>query len=735
MNTIGDIEKLVSKGFEVFPLQVNGKKPHISNFTEKAAHTVEDAKKMWVDPVMEIPQPYNIGIATTNYKEGSLLVVDVDMKDGRNGVNSLNELELNGKAFPLTMTQKTPTGGMHLVYKTRESVKQGANVLGVGLDIRSRGGYIVGAGSEIDGKAYTFSNDYEIAEAPEWMIEKCNEKTVAKRTRNNKNLKINSMASIARVTEYLRKAKVAIAGEAGDEHTFKVASRCKDLGVDEEKAFELMSDLWNVKCRPPWPSDELKIKIDNAFEYGQNEPGSDAPEADFEEAEPSEDDDVASPIEKINKEYSFVVMGGRSTILKKLPCGDVLYLQTNTFHDMLKSQEIYAGKKWDKLSEVWMASPNRSSYDRVEMLPNCEVPDDVYNLWRGFSCEPYGKDEKPSKKAIEGVAMFKEHALENVCDGDESLYHWLMGYFAHMIQKPQQKPTTALVFKGEKGVGKNALIDRIGHLFRAHYLLTSNKRYLTSSFNNHLSKLLLFVLDEAFWSGDKQAEGILKDLITGNKHLIEQKGREMYMAKNITRICIIGNEEWLTPATQDERRFAVFNVGNARRQDTKFFKKMRKYIDEEGGNRLLIQELMDFDVDTINVNKAPSTVGLLDQKIESLNLVHAWWLQSLQDGQIAEMDVASGVWPSKVSRNRMRDAFINYAKQRGIRSWLPSSSAFGKDLKKACPAMGDRRLGSREQRQWVYELPNLETSRAEFDKFIRHPVKWPSIVDEVDVFS
>src|SRR5690606_13114237 len=147
--------------------------------------------------------------------------------------------------------------------------------------------------------------------------------------------------------------------------------------------------------------------------------------------------------------------------------------------------------------------------------------------------------------------------------------------------------------RGGKGTGKNALVDRVGYLLGNHYLLTSNRRYLVGNFNGHLEHCLLFALDEAFWSGDKQAEGQLKDLITGSHHVIEHKGKEPYSVENCTRIVIIGNEEWLVPSSHDERRFAVFHVGDGRKQDRAFFQAMREGM-ERGGYRLLLRYLLDY---------------------------------------------------------------------------------------------------------------------------------------------
>jgi len=420
--------------------------------------------------------------------------------------------------------------------------------------------------------------------------------------------------------------------------------------------------------------------------------------------------------------------------------GHIEYMTVQAFHDLLKADTIQVqvgdNKVRKQLSQVWLASPHRATYDSIALLPEKEAPPGVLNLWQGFKVKPLAPNEKPTEKMIEGMRLFKEHALDNVCLGNTKLYNWLFGYLAHIIQKPWQKPLTALVFKGEKGVGKNALVDRIGNLLGSHYLLTSNRRYLTSNFNRHLSTLVLFVLDEAMWSGDKQAEGVLKDLITGNNHLIEPKGREMYVVRNLARIILLSNEDWVVSASREERRFAVFNVGNERRQDGAYFKKMRKLLDNEGGNRLLMRELLDFDLKTINVNDAPQTIGLLEQKIETLNPVHSWWLSSLKEGIILQFDFSNDAWPKTASRERLRAACNLHAKERGVRSWLPDAAAFGRELSKCMPNVQTRRLTDSGTRQRVYLLPALDECRSLFDKFIGHELEWEDQESNViDLFS
>lgn len=711
-------QSLASNGFYVFPLIEGKKLPLIKSFTESAVNDSSKVKRFWYDSVLGYEHYHNIGIATSKYKENiGLLVVDVDNKKGKKGHDSLLKLELDGFEFPTTLTQTTPTGGQHLIYKVKDPVKQGVDVLGVGLDIRSRGGYIVGAGSLINGKAYTIDTS-DVVWAPQWIIDKCGETTEKRIIETPTH--IDQKSTIKRAIHYLKNdAEYAVEGAGGDDTTFKVAARLKDYGVNVDNCLDVMLEHWNEKCQPPWNAPDLEKKIQNAYRHGQNSIGCDSPQSVFDAVKKKE-----SPISILNKEFSFIVMGGKSTIMRHNAIGTVDYMGVQAFHDLKKADTIQTGGgKFMQLSEAWMRSPNRATYDRIELLPLQKTPANVYNLWRGFSCEPIKVDQKPTNEMIEGVELFKEHAFENICDADERLYQWLMGYFAHIIQRPWEKPLTALVFKGQKGVGKNVLMEIIGNLLGSHCLLTSDKRYIIGNFNSHLANLIIMILDEAFWSGDKQAEGKLKDMITGQYHLIEQKGREMFRITNLIRIMILGNEGWLVPAGTDERRFGVFNVGSKRRNDEIFFIRMKELMNQKGANRFLLRYLMDFDLSSVNVNRAPATIGLLEQKLETLNPLHTWIYSSLQEGSFPQL-FSDTDWPKEVGKDQFRLAFLAHAKERNIRGWLPGLTVFGRDLLDAMPSIKTRRKGRDANRERVYVFPDLEEARKNFDIFIGHEIKW-----------
>src|SRR3954454_18375911 len=122
---------------------------------------------------------------------------------------------------------------------------------------------------------------------------------------------------------------------------------------------------------------------------------------------------------------------------------------------------------------------------------------------------------------------------------------------------------TALVLRGGQGVGKTKVGQVFGSLLGDHYALVAESRYVTGQFNAHMMALILLHADEAFWAGDKTAEGNLKDLVTGDTHFIEFKGIDPIRVRNYVRLFVTGNHDWQIPAGFGERRFAVLDVGEA----------------------------------------------------------------------------------------------------------------------------------------------------------------------------
>lgn len=267
---------LAASGYYVFPVLENSKLPAIEDFPNKATRDEKTIRQWWgaepgSNPLFQ--KSWNVGISTSRFGDPradgtyeKLVVIDVDVRDGKNGVESLAKLRKEGLVTPETRLQATPSGGYHYIYRTDVAISNSVGTetsgLGNGLDIRGVGGFIVGAGSIVPKGTYK-ALDLPVAVAHDSLIERCTKHTPKVASAP---IAVDETAAVERVREYLKTAKPAIEGSGGNQQTFKVAARCKDLGTDAETTYSLMLEVWNERCQPPWEDYELETLVKNAYE-------------------------------------------------------------------------------------------------------------------------------------------------------------------------------------------------------------------------------------------------------------------------------------------------------------------------------------------------------------------------------------------------------------------------------------------------------------------------------------
>lgn len=248
------------RGFRVFPVRENAKAPPLlTDWPNKAASDPELIKSYW----LAVPNA-NVAIECSG-----MIVIDVDVAKG--GDESLAALELK-YGLPDTLIARTPTGGRHIFFNHPFPVGNTVGVLGRGLDIRSQGGYVLGAGSVVAAGTYTWDRDVPIEDAPAWLVDRLG--TFTKREQPEQpNTPDAPALLLENAREWLASQLPAIEGCGGDAHTFKTVAGLRDMGVSAEQAEALLVS-WNSLCSPPWTPEELGIKVRNAYNYGQNAPGS-----------------------------------------------------------------------------------------------------------------------------------------------------------------------------------------------------------------------------------------------------------------------------------------------------------------------------------------------------------------------------------------------------------------------------------------------------------------------------
>ena len=339
---------------------------------------------------------------------------------------------------------------------------------------------------------------------------------------------------------------------------------------------------------------------------------------------------------KMLREWAFVHVEGSARVMREDLNKDNLVLYK--LDDLKKEHmncRVLSGDEKPKLVnlvDMWLEHPDRRTYAAgLTFAPDMQVLQ-RYNLWRGWSYEARQGDVSPWIDFVTNV----------IADGNATYANYIIAWSAQMIQKPMTKVGVGLVLRGRKGTGKTKFGEMLGGLVAAHHKIVSRAEHVTGNFNRHLEDTLLLQADEAYWAYAKSSDGALKDLLTNDRIQIERKGVDSYTAQNYTRILFTSNEDYVVPASLDERRFAVFDVGTSRQQDSEYFAALEKWYDAGGANALM-HYLQNFDLSNINLRLVPQTDALTDQKLEALDNVTAWLYNCLQTGEMRENRVAGNV--------------------------------------------------------------------------------------------
>ena len=140
----------VNNGFAIIPIADKHKTKFMLKWKEKQVKTADGVESWW----NECPN-YNIAIVTGKLSK-NLLVIDVDMKNGKNGMEALEKWAEENEPLKCNAIATTPNGGQHYYFYVPEELLDEARGIRTtadiyeGVDIRYNGGVIVAPPSYLD---------------------------------------------------------------------------------------------------------------------------------------------------------------------------------------------------------------------------------------------------------------------------------------------------------------------------------------------------------------------------------------------------------------------------------------------------------------------------------------------------------------------------------------------------------------------------------------------------------
>lgn len=262
-------------GYCVIPITPGQKDPPLIRWMEykERKSTIEEIIEWW-----RKWKDANVGIVTG--KVSNLCVVDLDRyKEDYNP-----ELELKFFDSIVTPTAISPRGGTHLYFESA-GLSISAGSVGTGIDVRDEGGYIIAPPSiNGEGRPYEWVSDLALGRVPLQCLPEGFKKIIfnnniynnnstfnVKKHENAKSVKkIDDIVTITTTIDDIDD-KFFIQGRR-DSDIFHLANVMMKHKCDPEYIVQTLKII-ALNCRPPFPQDELVLKIKSAMERANRKDG------------------------------------------------------------------------------------------------------------------------------------------------------------------------------------------------------------------------------------------------------------------------------------------------------------------------------------------------------------------------------------------------------------------------------------------------------------------------------
>jgi hypothetical protein len=217
---------------------------------------------------------------------------------------------------------------------------------------------------------------------------------------------------------------------------------------------------------------------------------------------------------------------------------------------------------------------------------------------------------------------------------DPKAFKYIVRWAAWAFQNPGKVAGVALAFRGGQGCGKGVFVRLLKDTFGQHGTHTSSLDKILGRFNSVLQDCCLLYLDEVHLPRGSDALGNFKRMITEPTLQIERKGVDVDSDwPNALHIVMTGNPEQIAPVESDDRRFAVFEANDCRKDDKSYFDALYAEI-ENGGTAAMLYDLLKMDLGDWRPFPAYRTAAHRKQKALNLSPAQMFVERLLEDQRL-----------------------------------------------------------------------------------------------------
>jgi len=304
-------------------------------------------------------------------------------------------------------------------------------------------------------------------------------------------------------------------------------------------------------------------------------------------------DDMETALATLAYRYAPCDLGGQFRIVRKPDLNafnsdfdsTIAVYRKDDFLNLHLDRQIIVGEALVNPAKVCLETAKRKS--GLVFAPPPMVPgENDFNMYQGRKLTSLAGEFGDERD----FPVLHDFMLRVVCDGDQDKLDWLLLWMAQMVQRPGEKPGTAIIGVGDGGIGKGRFGTLLSKLAAPHFKQLENENHVIGQFSGeHLSKCVLVVVNEAVFGASPRVSSTLKANVDSVTIQVEAKGMSIATVLSCTRYYFDSNEAVpvLIENNGSERRYFVLRFNSEEQGNTKYFEKLTEAIEGDEMRRLL----------------------------------------------------------------------------------------------------------------------------------------------------